>query len=939
MAISGVTSKCYILTLFERDDGARLLLGSGAYEFKDGQQHFEANDMVNDTVDVQGTDGILLAGQVRRASTQSFDGYIGDGTTTKAKVEEYRRDFIEFFAKNHFYKAVYVFSDGSAIMRQRGFIVDAPEVKELYQIHPEYHVALNFEDVNYYEYDEDAEGEEIYSQTLRIARVDAEQGGLVWDEYGAVMLPMGTSTATVSGSNFTIDDALPLPPDDVQLLGETEQASYSGKNLCDLSNFQSATNLGLTTSWNNSSPSITINGTTTGSGNFYPATSTGITLPAGSYRLSLQLVGGSFTLNSRNGGLYVSTGGSSPVASALFSTISVSDIHRASSTFTLSESAEIRLYLYINGSGAVFNNTSFELQIETGTTSTSYEPYVGGIPSPNPDYPQAIETVTGLQTVSFTGKNLFNQGDVQWVRNNNSNYKSTDDTNTTRIRTQDLIRLVGGRTYTISGFPDGITLGRVKFYTDPSATNEYSLVESSTFTVPANATYVIFQFNGTNFTSETKTLMANSDIQLEYGSTATSYEPYTVRTVEVNLGKNLFDKNNANILIGYFDVNGVVQSGGNSSIDTDYHPIESGNPYTISGNIIENICFYDSDKTFLKRVASINTDPVTFTENASYFRFQIKTANFNVNAIQLERGSVATSYSPYFDPIELCKIGDYQDRIYEDGGKWYLEKKVGNVTLDGTESWSTNTAAGRQYYIAFTSAEPTYIAGGYATHFQIGSTGRNVININSSATLLVVVQPYYNGSIIDSIADWKTWLKAHLPMFYYALATPTTTEITNEQVLAGLNQLSGGSLYAGENNIVVASEDEPATLQMTYQIPGGEDPGGFEWEEGGGGGIVSVMVDSIDNVYPLITITGPATDPAIENLTTGTSMTYTGTVGVGQELVIDTMAQTAKLNGTNVLSNLYGDFIYLAPGYNRIAFTTANSDAPASLAQFNEVVG
>ena len=35
--------------------------------------------------------------------------------------------------------------------------------------------------------------------------------------------------------------------------------------------------------------------------------------------------------------------------------------------------------------------------------------------------------------------NLFDKNSVQWVRNNNSNYHSTSNTDTTRIRTQTTI--------------------------------------------------------------------------------------------------------------------------------------------------------------------------------------------------------------------------------------------------------------------------------------------------------------------------------------------------------------------------------------------------------------------------------------------------------------------------------------------------------------------
>ena len=39
------------------------------------------------------------------------------------------------------------------------------------------------------------------------------------------------------------------------------------------------------------------------------------------------------------------------------------------------------------------------------------------------------------------------------------------------------------------------------------------------------------------------------------------------------------------------------------------------------------------------------------------------------------------------EAIELCKIGDYQDSIVKDNGKWYLNKQIGKVVLNGSESW------------------------------------------------------------------------------------------------------------------------------------------------------------------------------------------------------------------------------------------------------------
>ena len=212
--VKGITEQNWILALFVRGDGERLLLGDGAYEFKDSQQHFAPNEISSTTVEVQGGDGILLGGQVRRAATQSFDGYVGDATFTKSAIEEARWKFINFFRTNIFYEVIYIFTNGKAIKRQRGFLVDAPSVQELYQIHPEYHVALNFEDVNYYNYLEDAEGNELYGQKVLVPAATSIVGGFVWDEVGLVWDETGAvnSGGTVGNTIVQNNSQKPIYP-------------------------------------------------------------------------------------------------------------------------------------------------------------------------------------------------------------------------------------------------------------------------------------------------------------------------------------------------------------------------------------------------------------------------------------------------------------------------------------------------------------------------------------------------------------------------------------------------------------------------------------------------------------------------------------------------------------------------------------------------------
>ena len=230
-------TKNYILALVIRSDDERLLLGDGAFEFKESQLHFLSDTYANDVVELQGADGQLLAGQVIRSNKQDFDGYIGDASLSKPQIEEYRLQFLRFFRKNFFYKVVYIFADGTAIQRKRGYIVDAPAVPELWQRFPEWHVALNFEDPDYYEYAENEEGEETYAHTAILNLSNVTSGGLVWDNVGTEWDSIGAvweaggadgpTTVTVIG----VDDARPIWKVEGQAINPTVTNITTGQTL------------------------------------------------------------------------------------------------------------------------------------------------------------------------------------------------------------------------------------------------------------------------------------------------------------------------------------------------------------------------------------------------------------------------------------------------------------------------------------------------------------------------------------------------------------------------------------------------------------------------------------------------------------------------------------------------------------------------------------
>lgn len=90
---------------------------------------------------------------------------------------------------------------------------------------------------------------------------------------------------------------------------------------------------------------------------------------------------------------------------------------RQSKTFTLTGKAVKVLFYASSGydSSQGVTTTIKEIQLETGTTATPYEPYTGGKPSPSPEYPQEIKNSGKWNEekqkyevdVKITGKNLL----------------------------------------------------------------------------------------------------------------------------------------------------------------------------------------------------------------------------------------------------------------------------------------------------------------------------------------------------------------------------------------------------------------------------------------------------------------------------------------------------------------------------------------------------
>lgn len=203
------------------------------------------------------------------------------------------------------------------------------------------------------------------------------------------LVPKAHTTQTASGNPISVnitDDAGKI--ESLKLDGDTAQQSYTGKNLFDKDNANIVRGY--------------IAGTLFNAGTDYS-----VFMPCEentTYTIQKMVAqpqtANRFRINSYD---KIPAGGDSSISVSYFwNAGDGSDV--TTHTYTTPAGAK---YLGItvmtqNASGTTtIDEVLASIQIELGSTASAYEPYVGGQASPNPDYPQAIQTVTGEQTVTI----------------------------------------------------------------------------------------------------------------------------------------------------------------------------------------------------------------------------------------------------------------------------------------------------------------------------------------------------------------------------------------------------------------------------------------------------------------------------------------------------------------------------------------------------------
>lgn len=499
------------------------------------------------------------------------------------------------------------------------------------------------------------------------------------------------------------------------------------------------------------------------------------------------------------------------------------------------------VWFYANseGTGVAGDYVDYtDVIITIDNENMTYEPYTGGIPSPNPDYPSEIETV-GSNANLFDGELEFGS----LANNTGQNYANAKNT-----RSKNYIAVEENATYVLS---DNIKGSFIVHAYDENK-NWLSMIGAQNYTgqyifvTPPQTSYIRFRTNETDL---------NAKIKLEKGSIATPYSPPGMGSVEINtITKNFINMqkkttnwNGASVTV---ENNKITFSGASDgSLGLNFSSYESkiriskGNKVAYSsryvlgsytlGNTYYNLKLIYQDGTFttinMNRSISTYKNDIsnTITLKKDVVAYQINGAGYAMSGLtnelvyefQLEIGDTASNIVEQSSQTAIMPIqqemldGDYTaDVEHHEWGKAILSGNE-DVIIDGTYSGIT------QFKIAILNVKkqsnPSEIC--VLSNYFLGvewnnSWTKNNSIVNRSDNSVRVMTSKYT-----TIDGFKALLKSKYDegnpvVIYYKLEKTINLELTEEQ-----KTVRDTKLYTYKNITNINVSDELASVEVEYK--------------------------------------------------------------------------------------------------------------------------
>jgi len=594
--------------------------------------------------------------------------------------------------------------------------------------------------------------------------------------------------------------------------------------------------------------------------------------------------------------------------------------------YPLNETPLEEEYEYVEGEGTelTLNDTAnaiFNKFDVLGNTSQN------GTPTPSSPIP--INVVSGDNEINICGKNLFTTGngsstkigvnatynESEVILNGTTTgagnifYDETISINTGYRKSQTL----SAGTYTLSvkttgtaTYPSGIGIAIYIRDGNGNILKSFSSIANYQTTLTLNSEteiYSQFYVNGSGGVYNNYSIY----FQIEKGSTATTYEPYIGNTYPLYLNPNRLQTTKDNF--GINSTYGTITETANRYCQ--YGTIEEGQKYTISRSSVGSSTYYYYAFYSQEPTAGLTpTSSVFGNMGSSTLEFTTPIAPTGAKYLAVFYGAGLSAdgradvgeEKQNTQPIELCKIGTYQDYIYKEDGSWYLHKEIGKVVLNGSENWTrTQVSASNSYafWSLFTTLglpAPKYEANSkICNYFPYEFKTWVLSSVNTlaenSATYLSLLFNVDN-TIATTIDEWQTWLSTHSVKVYYVLATPTNTLIEDTTLIEQLESLSMANSIQGQTNISQENNDLPFILSVSTLKDGSDH----------------LVINNIGNIYakPTLDLEGNG----IVDIYLNDTQMFEVDLSETNEIVINTQEMEAYNPTTNALANrqVVGDY-------------------------------
>ena len=378
--------------------------------------------------------------------------------------------------------------------------------------------------------------------------------------------------------------------------------------------------------------------------------------------------------------------------------------------------------ILLNGTSRNGALTGAELQGDTSQNGT-----------PTPSSPIKVNNVTGLQKVRVCGKNILPQDKylnsiiVNGITYTNNRDGTFNISGTATANTSIVIIPIGNIEleasqpyYFYSSVPYNGTTFNMSIPMTDNGTTKF-LLANNTYTPTTMPTNVRLQFYIASGQSIDQT---NIKLMLVKGSTRpTEYEKYQGKDYEINLGANILDLQNS-----WVNSKNSTQNGLHYVLNADDTISISGTSTNYSGTYARN---YNSTDVFMtlkanhkyrllveisNKTSNINSriffgkagenisdfSIPTMATNGTYYKDYIPTEDVGLTQYSIIGAQIVgetsltmkvaiydittnliDKYTKYFTPIELNKIGNYQDYIRKGAGKNLINSNTTTRTLLG----------------------------------------------------------------------------------------------------------------------------------------------------------------------------------------------------------------------------------------------------------------